>query len=130
MNWYIGTFRKAFDFGGRARRKEYWVNYLITILVFAVLIVTERMLGMPTIGELYGPFSVCYALVALIPLLAVSFRRIHDTGRSAWWFLIGIIPVLGSIAVLVLLALDGEPGTNKYGRNPKAVDAGNLAYGD
>ena len=68
-----------------------------------------------------GLLTTLYSLAILIPSIAVVVRRLHDTGRSGWWLLIGLIPVLGSIVLIVFFVLDSEPGENAYGANPKAL---------
>jgi len=70
---------------------------------------------------------VIFALGALVPGLAVLWRRLHDTGRSGWWVLIGLVPLVGVIVLIVFLATDGTPGDNRYGPNPKAAPG--SAYG-
>jgi len=69
--------------------------------------------------EVVGLLGGIYALAMLIPTLAVSVRRLHDTGRSGWWILIVLIPFIGFIVMLVFMVLDGTPGQNQYGANPK-----------
>jgi uncharacterized membrane protein YhaH (DUF805 family) len=64
-----------------------------------------------------------YGLAVLIPGLAVAVRRLHDTGRSGWWLLIGLVPLIGAIVLIVFMATDGEPGDNAYGPNPKFAPA-------
>ncbi len=61
-----------------------------------------------------------YGLAVLVPGLAVCVRRLHDIGKSGWWVLIGLVPVIGGIWLLVLMCLDGEPKENQWGANPKA----------
>jgi len=113
MNWYIGCFKKYADFSGRARRTEYWMFILFNMIASFVIGFVDGFAG---IG---GILSLAYFLVILIPSLSVLIRRLHDTGRSDWWCLISIIPVIGWIAVFVFLVLDSEPGMNQYGKNPK-----------
>jgi len=64
---------------------------------------------------------ILYSLAIFIPSLAVGVRRLHDTGRSGWWLLISLIPLIGTIWLFILLVLDSNPGDNKYGPNPKGV---------
>jgi len=56
-----------------------------------------------------------------VPFLAVGFRRLHDSGRTAWWLLLGLIPVLGQLVVLIFMILEGTPGPNRFGEDPKAA---------
>jgi len=100
-------------FSGRARRKEYWFFSLFNMIIGIVLGFVEVLVGGPGIvGMLYG-------LAVLIPALAVSVRRLHDTDRSGWWLLILLIPVVGAIVLLIFMVLDSSPGENQYGANPK-----------
>jgi len=125
MNWYLKVLRQYGDFEGRARRKEYWMFVLINILVGFIFTVLDDMFGLADEETGTGVFSTLYGLAVLIPSLAVSVRRLHDTGRSGWWILIVLIPVLGAIWLIVLLATDGKPGQNQYGINPKEVSDAN-----
>lgn len=116
MSWYLEGFKKYADFSGRSRRKEYWYFYLFNIIASFVLGFLDGMLfDAETIGFLSG----LYMLVALIPGVAVTIRRLHDTGRSGWWLLINFIPFIGSIIFLVFMLSDSTAGTNQYGPNPK-----------
>jgi uncharacterized membrane protein YhaH (DUF805 family) len=67
--------------------------------------------------------SYLVALALLLPSLAVTARRLHDTGRSGWWILIGIIPLIGAIVLLVFECQDSQPQTNQYGPSPKPLGA-------
>ena len=66
-----------------------------------------------------GFFSGIYALGVMIPGIAVSVRRLHDTGRSGWWLLINLVPLLGSIVFIYFTVLDSNPESNEYGPSPK-----------
>lgn len=116
MNWYLAVLKNYVGFGGRARRKEYWMFALFNVIFAAVLFAIDLAIGSNI------PY-ILYALAVFIPGLAVAFRRLHDTGRSAWWFFIAVIPLVGAITLLVFLASDSAAGENKYGPNPKLVDA-------
>jgi len=70
-----------------------------------------------------GLFGGVFTLAMLIPSIAVTVRRLHDTDRSGWWILIGLIPLIGGIILIVFAAQDSKPGENQYGSNPKAVEA-------
>ena len=120
MNWYLEVLRKYAVFGGRARRKEYWMFLLFNILISIALGVVEGMFGLVTEFGI-GMISMVYALLLLIPSLAVGVRRLHDTGRSGWWLLIAFVPFVGAIALLVFAVQDSESGHNEYGANPKGA---------
>jgi uncharacterized membrane protein YhaH (DUF805 family) len=72
-----------------------------------------------------GFLAIIYTLAVLIPALSVSVRRLHDTSRSGWWLLIGLVPLIGAIVVLVFTVQDSTPGGNDFGANPK--DIGKVA---
>jgi uncharacterized membrane protein YhaH (DUF805 family) len=123
MNWYLDVLKKYADFGGRARRKEYWMFALFNVLIYIAILIFSAILGsidnsLALIGSL---LLVVYALAIFVPSLAVAVRRLHDTGRSGWWFLIAFVPVVGGIILLVFTVQDSVPGENEYGKNPKEV---------
>ncbi len=89
-------FNKYVDFSGRASRSEYWWFFLFLVIVFVVA-------SMISTTAYYVA-----ALATLLPSLAVAVRRLHDTGRSGWWVLIGLIPVVGGIILIVLLAQESK----------------------
>ncbi|MCA1935912.1 MAG: DUF805 domain-containing protein [Asticcacaulis sp.] len=105
-------------FSGRATRSEFWwfaLFQFIVILVPAALGISERANGS------FGIFSTLQLLISLglfLPSLALSFRRLHDTNRSAWWLLISLVPLIGGIVLLVFYCLKGTEGPNKYGGGP------------
>lgn len=107
-------------FSGRARRSEYWFFYLAIVIVSVVASILDLIIGMQILGWIV-------AAATIVPSISASARRLHDTGRSGWWQLIGIIPVIGWILLIVWLATDSNPGDNQYGPNPKG--AGLDAYG-
>ena len=120
MNLFFEPLRKYAQFNGRARRREYWP---FTLVAVTIRIFFELLALAPGEGpESPNPFVGLSALVTfalLLPSLAVGVRRLHDTDRSGWWILIGIIPILGWIALIILLALDGTRGRNRFGPDPK-----------
>lgn len=123
MNWYLKVLRQYADFSGRARRKEYWMFVLMNVIASIILAVVDAMLG-TAIGEgAVGVLSLIYALALIIPSLAVAVRRLHDSGRSGWWILICLVPLLGTIALIVFYCMDSEEGDNQYGPNPKFLTA-------
>jgi uncharacterized membrane protein YhaH (DUF805 family) len=114
MDWYLGVLRQYAVFDGRARRKEYWMFVLFNIVIAAALAIVGRVVGLD--GALRG----LYVLGVLIPSLAVSVRRMHDTGRSGWWLLVVLVPLVGWLIVLYFMAQAGETGGNSHGPDPKA----------
>ncbi len=145
MNWYMQAFRKYADFTGRARRSEYWFFYLINGVISTVLITIMQIVGFATLLGIYatspnnpggmpsgisaggiiimvlvGITAFVYGLAAIVPTLAVRARRLHDTGRSGWFQLLALIPVIGEIVLIIFMIEDSNPGDNQWGPNPKA----------
>ena len=119
MDWYFAVLEKYAVFDGRARRKEYWMFTLFHVLIILALSVVSGVTeGITT--TVVTVVIVLYALATIIPTIAVSVRRLHDTGRSGWWYLISLVPVIGGIVFLIFMILDSDPGDNEYGPNPKA----------
>ena len=124
MNWYLEVLKKYAVFEGRARRKEYWFFILFNVLISMALgfvDMVDEVIFNPETG--LGLFSGIYALGVMIPGMAVSVRRLHDTGRSGWWLLINFVPVIGAIVFLYFMVLDSNPETNEYGPSPKGIEA-------
>ncbi|HAL57302.1 MAG TPA: DUF805 domain-containing protein [Bacteroidetes bacterium] len=116
MEWYLRVVKDNYaNFKGRARRKEYWMFVLFNILFATVALIIDFVLG--TYLLVYG----LYLLAVIIPGIAVTVRRLHDVGKSGWWYFIALIPFIGAIWLLVLLCTDGNPGENNYGSSPKAA---------
>jgi len=123
MNWYFQVLKKYAVFKGRARRKEYWYFALFNIIVSLVLGVVDVLTGSFSSEDGMGLLGAIYSLAILIPAIAVSVRRLHDTGRSGWWLLIILIPLIGAIILLFFTVQDSKPEENKYGPSPKATNA-------
>jgi len=121
MNWFLEVLKKYAVFNGRARRKEYWFFYLFYLIIFMVLAFLDGLTGSLSGTAGIGILSGIFILAMIIPGLAVSVRRLHDTDRSGWWILISLIPLIGGIWFLVLMVLDGTSGQNQYGPDPKEV---------
>jgi uncharacterized membrane protein YhaH (DUF805 family) len=126
MEWFLKVVRDNYaNFKGRARRKEYWMFVLFCFLFAIVAVILDNILG--TTIEIgyqslpYGWIYSIYGLALIIPSLAVLVRRLHDVGKSGGWFFIVLIPLIGSIWLLVLLCTEGNSGENVYGPSPKAV---------
>lgn len=123
MNWYFEVLKKYAVFSGRARRKEYWHFVLFNIIIIIVFTFIDVIIGTYNEQANIGLLSGVYILVVLIPGIAVAVRRLHDTDRSGWWLLIGLIPLIGGIVLLVFMLQDSKPGANQYGANPKEATA-------
>jgi uncharacterized membrane protein YhaH (DUF805 family) len=130
MKWFIKVLRQYADFSGRARRKECWYFALFNTLaaIAAVMIdviagwdlaSSRSAMGVPN----YGPGFLFYVVAMLLPGLAVAVRRLHDVGKSGWWMFVCLIPVVGAIWLLILFCTEGQSEQNRYGANPKSVQA-------
>ena len=143
MEYYIGPLKKYAVFTGRARRKEYWVFALGSFIISFFLGFIDVVTGIYDDELSMGLLGGIYALAVLVPSLAVSVRRLHDTNRSGWWLgcmlgcmlvlalipeeivsltIIGLILFIGSgLVILIFSARDSQPGDNQYGENPKGI---------
>ena len=142
MEWMLMPLRKYAQFTGRSRRKEFWMFTLLNIIVYAVILTLMIMTSgasmfadadptnpLSAYGAMFsgvGLLLAVWALAVLIPGIAVSVRRLHDRDMSGWWYLgfivLSFIPLVGiiaSIAFLVVMALPGTPGANRFGPDPK-----------
>ena len=123
MNWYLKVLKNYAVFSGRARRKEYWMFALFQLIFALAAMAIDNIIGTTfKIGDQgipYGYVYMIYTLALFIPALAVAVRRLHDVGKSGWFLLICLIPIIGVIWLLVLLVTDSKPGDNEYGPNPK-----------
>ncbi|MCL1080017.1 DUF805 domain-containing protein [Parashewanella spongiae] len=113
MDHFIGCLKKYADFTGRARRQEYWMYALVYVVLYVVIGIVDSILGSTIL-------SIVFSLGLLLPSIAVAARRLHDTGRSGWWQLLGLIPIIGWIVLLIFYVQDSHED-NEYGSNPKSV---------
>lgn len=113
-NWKTVVFERYAQFNGRANRAEYWWYALVNICVGLVLYI----LMAATSSGFFLVIYVLWALATFIPSLAVAIRRLHDTGRSGWWWLIAAVPIIGAIVLIVFLASEGTSEANQYGVAP------------
>jgi uncharacterized membrane protein YhaH (DUF805 family) len=123
MKWYLKVLRHYADFGGRARRKEYWYfvlfNFIAAIIAMIIDAILEMTINSHTSPLNYGPCYMIYIATAILPALAVAVRRLHDLGKSGWMLFIVFIPFVGGIWLFVLFCTEGDYGENRYGSNPK-----------
>lgn len=115
MGWYLSVLQKYAVFEGRARRKEYWYFILFNLLISLGLSLIETFFGLIVLGTDLNFLSGLYNLAVFIPSIAVAARRLHDTGRSGWWQLIILVPLVGWIILIYFLASESQPGENQYG---------------
>ena len=116
------VFSQYVNFQGRSRRSEYWYFCLFSFIVSTIL----SVLGQVTGNNIFNTIAGIFGIAILLPSLGVAVRRLHDIGKSGWFVLINLIPVIGSIILIIWYVKDSEPGDNKYGPNPKGM--GRAAY--
>lgn len=114
MNWYLKVMREYFNVNGRARRTEYWTYFLVYVGIVIVASVLDAALKSQMLGSLV-------ALAHLIPTITVGVRRLHDIGRSGWWLLIVLVPLIGWLIALYWATRAGDEHGNAYGVNPKTA---------
>jgi len=112
------------NFSGRARRSEYWYFILFYYIISILAVVLDNLLGLAMeIGGIplaYGWITIAVALAHFLPSIALVVRRLHDVGKSGWFYFIAFIPFIGAIWLIVLFCTEGDQEENKYGANPKA----------
>ena len=122
MNYYIDCITKKYVcFSGRARRKEYWMFALFNFIAALIVGFIGGFLAGATDVSAFAFLSPIYGLAVLLPSFGVLIRRLHDSGKSGWWWLISFVPFVGAIVLLVFLCLDSQPGENRFGPNPKGL---------
>jgi len=112
-NWKLVVLQRFAKFDGRAGRAEFWWFVLANFLVYIVLAILLQISGIFLIVELL------FALAMIVPSIAVAIRRLHDTDKSGWMLLIGLIPLVGAILLIVFYATEGTSGPNQYGAGPE-----------
>ena len=120
IEWYKKVvFENYVNFNGRARRSEYWYYTLVTVIISIILTIIDKTTGLTFGIAESGIISSVYSLLVFLPGLSVLVRRLHDVGKSGWFFFIVFIPIAGIIWLLVLLCKEGNQGANAYGPDPK-----------
>ena len=112
-------------FKGRSCRSEYWWIQLFLVLTNLAVAAIDLALMDGDVDRFIangggGIVGLIWILVTIVPALAVLVRRLHDTGKTGWWALIGFIPLAGAIVLLVFTVLDSDAGENKFGLSPKS----------
>ncbi|WP_077737128.1 DUF805 domain-containing protein [Bacillus sonorensis] len=118
MKWYFKALKNYIGFQGRARRKEFWTFAIFSYLVLVIYGVIKGLMNLPLTGT-DSFLGGLYLIAVFLPALAVTIRRLHDTGKNGGWIFSVFIPLIGMLTLLILLCLDGEKGENQYGPNPK-----------
>jgi uncharacterized membrane protein YhaH (DUF805 family) len=153
IDWATRPLKKYADFTGRAPRAEFWWFYLATLVAYLVAMIVDSLVGIELLGP-YGLFTLLIAVALILPGLAATVRRLHDTNRSGWWVLIAVVPyfimgvmtgrsmasgdtagmasaglvgliaLAGGIAMIVFMVLPGNKGDNRFGPDPYAGESG------
>jgi len=110
------------DFDGRSGLEKFWLVFLINIIITSALMFITTVFSAlnSTLGLIAWILYLVYVLVSFIPDLALGVRRLHDSDKTGWMLLIGLVPFVGPLVVLVLMVLSGTVGPNKYGPQPDA----------
>ncbi|BAW97209.1 hypothetical protein NIES970_21560 [[Synechococcus] sp. NIES-970] len=115
-DYYINAWLNYTNFSGRTRRKEFWYVFIVNLAISFVLSVLEQTF----LGALASLLSIVYSLAFLLPGIALGIRRLHDTGRSGWWLLISLVPIIGAIVLIVFFASPSVSGQNQYNADTTA----------
>lgn len=112
LDWFIVPVQHHYaDFKGRASRRQFWMFALVYFLLSIVVGIIDGLIGMQIIG-------IIFTFALIVPILALTARRLHDIGRSGWWQLLGLVPFIGWVIILVFVLLPGTAGPNKYDTDP------------
>lgn len=139
MHYYFDVLKRYWDFDGRTARKEFWMFILISMIITIILAIVDGVIGAQIVLYQWAPIAGdpaagiepttirpveigilqnIYALAVFLPSLGVAIRRLHDTGRSGWWWLMNFVCCIGWIVLIVFYVLPGTEGDNKYGPDP------------
>jgi len=123
-DWYFDVVKNRYaEFDGRARRKEFWYFVLMNIIIVIGFSFIDGLLGTYSSNTGLGLLSGIYFIAILIPAIAVSVRRLHDSSLSGFWILLSFMPIVGAITLIILYVRDSTSEDNKYGPNPKTISA-------
>lgn len=121
IDFYIKPYKNYINFTGRTRRKEYWMFVLINAVICITLVFLSDHFEKNYQTDFFFAFFGFYVLFNIVPVLALIVRRLHDMGKSGWYWFVRFIPLIGPIWLLVMLCTDSEHGPNKWGNNPKGI---------
>ena len=119
---FLEPIKKYAVFSGRATRKEYWLFVLFCMVVGFILGIVDGMSGTFDWEPGLGLFSALFSLAMLLPSIAVSVRRLHDTNRSGWMLLIAFIPFVGFVWLIILYCFKSDQNDNRFGPNPLGIN--------
>lgn len=117
---YFTVLKKFTKFSGRSRMSEFWIFTLFNLGFTILAIILDNVTGILLKPVPFGAFFIIYTMLVFLPGLALFVRRMHDVGKSGWFVLLSLIPIIGTVWLLALCITEGNPGENKYGPNPKA----------
>jgi uncharacterized membrane protein YhaH (DUF805 family) len=121
MNWYLGVLKDKYTaFEGRAGRREFWRFVLYQSVILVLLSLVDYAIGTFSLDLRIGLLGGFYGMVVMLPSIAMAVRRLHDTGRSGWWLLAGLVPLAGEAVLFLFYLLKGQAGENRYGADPLA----------
>ena len=125
MNNLVAATKKALtnyvNFSGRAGRPEFWWWVLAALIVTIIVRIVDGLLFAPLMGfdgfneNAWRPLSMLLGLALILPAIAVGVRRMHDIGKSGWWLLLGLVPIIGALVVIYFYAQKGDPDSNRFG---------------
>lgn len=119
MSYFIDAIKNHYiDCAGRASRTQYWMFVLMQFIFAVVLLVLSAVTNGNILGTVFNALYIVYVLALILPAFALALRRLHDTDRSAWWILISLVPLIGSLILIVFLVLPSTPGENRFGPMP------------
>ena len=116
-NWKLVVLERYAKFDGRAGREEFWLFVLANIVIYIALLILAQISG------IFIALYFLYWLATIVPSLAVAIRRLHDTDKSGWLLLVGLIPLVGFIILLVFYIQEGTEGPNQYGATAEPAAA-------
>jgi len=126
--YFLDTLKYRYaKFDGRATRSEFWYFALFSFIGSFIFGLIDALIVNPMLGATPGQMGqggflqFIFALALMVPSIALAVRRLHDIGKSGWWYLIAFIPIVGVLVLLYFFVLDSQPGSNQYGPNPKGM---------
>lgn len=127
MKYFLKAFNRFTDFKTRANKTEFWQFMLYAVIGGIICVAIDYLLI--AIFDIFNPGAIgsIYFFAIITPLCAAGTRRLHDIGKSGWWLLVGLIPVIGTIWLIIQWMKDGDPDANRYG--PKPVYATDYRVG-
>ena len=138
IDWMLLPLKRYADFSGRSQRQEYWMFYLLNVIVLTVIVILS-LAGLPWSEMQSNPdaqpgpmlfigigLGVLWVLGTLVPNIAVAVRRFHDQDQSGWMYMLSFIPYVGSFVLLIFMCFDGTAGPNRFGPDPKGRGAGDI----